>query len=93
MLHLTHMETIGVRELQQKASAVLRRIQRGEVLGVTERGRLIAILGPPSSATGTGALLASGRVRAAKRPPSALPVAVPARRPTADVLNDLRADG
>ncbi len=55
MLHLKYMETIGVRELQQRASAALRRVERGETLGVTDRGRLIAILAPPSSATGAGA--------------------------------------
>ena len=59
VLHLTHMDTIGVRELQQHASAALRRVERGETVGVTHRGRLVAVLIPPSSATGAGALLAS----------------------------------
>lgn len=87
------METIGVRELQQRASAVLRRIERGEVLGVTERGRLVAVLGPPSSATGSGALVTAGRVRAARRPLVPLPDPVSAQRSIAEVLEDLRADG
>lgn len=56
MLHLQHMETIGVRELQQRASAALRRVQQGESLGVTDRGRLVAVLVPPSVAGGTAAL-------------------------------------
>lgn len=93
MLLLPHMETIGVRELQQRASAVLRRIERGEILGVTDRGRLVAILGPPSSATGAGALVTAGRVRSARRPMAPLPPAVPAGRSIAEVLDDLRADG
>ena len=87
------METIGVRELQQRASAVLRRIERGEVLGVTDRGRLVAVLGPPSSATGAGALTTAGRVRPARRPAAALPEPVPAERSIAEVLDDLRAGG
>ncbi|MGH9060524.1 MAG: type II toxin-antitoxin system Phd/YefM family antitoxin [Acidimicrobiales bacterium] len=86
------METIGVRELQQRASAALRRVERGETLGITDRGRLVAILAPPSSATGAGALLASGRVQPARRPPDGLPSPVVVGLPSAGVLADLRQD-
>ena len=41
------MERIGVRALQQHASAVLRRVRRGESIEVTERGRPVALLSPP----------------------------------------------
>lgn len=41
------MERIGVRALQQHASAVLRRVRRGESIEVTERGRPVALLTPP----------------------------------------------
>ena len=84
------METIGIRELQQRASAALRRVQRGETLGVTQRGRLVAILAPPSAATGSGALLASGRVHPARGLPETLAAPVPASRRSADVLAELR---
>lgn len=93
MLQLPHMKTIGVRELQQRASAVLRRVERGEVLGVTERGRLVAVLGPPSTATGAGALMTAGRVRPARLPAAPLPEPAAAARSIAEVLDDLRADG
>ncbi|MGH9065006.1 MAG: type II toxin-antitoxin system Phd/YefM family antitoxin [Acidimicrobiales bacterium] len=86
------MDTIGVRELQQRASAALRRVERGETLGVTDRGRLVAILVPPSAATGAGALLASGRVQPARRSPAGIPAPAVAPRPSADVLDELRAD-
>lgn len=86
------METIGVRELQQHASAALRRVERGETLGVTDRGRLVAVLSPPSAATGAGALLAAGRVQPARRGPSDLPDAVPAAGSVADVLDELRGE-
>lgn len=92
MLHLTYMEMIGVRELQQRASAALRRVERGETLGVTARGRLVAVLAPPSTATGAGALLASGRVQAARRSPDHLPEPVSATRSTAEVLDELRGE-
>lgn len=92
MLSVQHMETIGVRELQQRGSAALRRVERGETLGVTDRGHLVAILAPPSSATGAGALLASGRVQPARRAPDRLPAPAVANRPGAEVLADLRTD-
>ncbi|MHB1712696.1 MAG: type II toxin-antitoxin system Phd/YefM family antitoxin [Acidimicrobiales bacterium] len=83
---------IGVRELQQHASAALRRVKRGETIGVTDRGRLVAVLSAPSTATGAGALVASGRVQPASRPAIALPDPVPTTRGTAEVLDELRAD-
>jgi antitoxin (DNA-binding transcriptional repressor) of toxin-antitoxin stability system len=86
------METVGVRELQQHASAALRRVERGETLGVTDRGRLVAILSPASAATGAGALLAAGRVQPAQRSVEALPEPVPAPPRSADVLDHLRGD-
>ena len=86
------METIGVRELQQRASAVLRRIERGEVLGVTDRGRLVAVIQSPSAAAGTAGLVASGRVRLAKRQDNWLPAPVKGGEPTQVVLDDLRSD-
>ena len=92
MLHLTHMDTIGVRELQQHASSALRRVEHGETLGVTDRGRLVAILTPPSASSGTGALLASGRVQSARRHVSELPDPVKSREPTSDVLEELRSE-
>jgi antitoxin (DNA-binding transcriptional repressor) of toxin-antitoxin stability system len=92
VLHLTYMETIGVRELQQHASAALRRVERGETIGVTDRGRLVAILAPASAATGAGALMAAGRVQPARRPPHDLPKPVPVDRGSDEVLDELRSD-
>ena len=93
VLHLMHMDTIGVRELRQRASAVLRRVERGDVVGVTDRGRLVAVLGPPSMATGAGALIGAGRVRPALASAQPPPEPVGADLSIASVLRDLRADG
>lgn len=41
---------IGVRELKAKLSAVLQRATAGELITVTDRGRPIAVLGPPLGA-------------------------------------------
>ncbi len=92
VLHLQHMETIGVRELQQHASAALRRVERGETIGVTERGRLVAVLIAPSAATGAGALIASGRVQLARSTGAQLGEPVVVTRASADVLDELREE-
>lgn len=87
------MNTVPVRELQQHSAAVLRRVRDGEQVGITDRGTLIAVLVPPSVVGGTGALLATGRVRPATAAVIDLP---PARRSSlsvCNVLDDLRQDG
>ena len=38
---------IGVRELKAKLSATLQRAAAGEVITVTDRGRPVAVIGPP----------------------------------------------
>jgi prevent-host-death family protein len=40
------MDTVGVRELRQYATQVLRRVRQGEVVGVTDRGVLVAQIVP-----------------------------------------------
>jgi prevent-host-death family protein len=40
------MASVGVRELRQRASELLRRVERGETIEVTDRGRPVAILSP-----------------------------------------------
>jgi prevent-host-death family protein len=46
MLHSGLMESIGLRELRQHASEVVRRAENGEELVVTVSGRPAAVLGP-----------------------------------------------
>ncbi|MCC6619304.1 MAG: type II toxin-antitoxin system prevent-host-death family antitoxin [Chloroflexi bacterium] len=40
------MTTTGVRELRQRASELLRRVEAGETIEITDRGRPVAILAP-----------------------------------------------
>ena len=40
------MRSVGVRELRQRASALLRLVQHGETIEVTDRGRPVALLAP-----------------------------------------------
>jgi len=60
------MERIGIRSLQQHASAVLRRVRRGEPLEVTNRGHPVAFLVPALHKGLLDALEASGRLTAAE---------------------------
>ena len=58
------MKEIGIRALQQNASATVHRVADGESLDVTERGRPIARL-VPIGRTQREMLLASGKLRPA----------------------------
>jgi prevent-host-death family protein len=61
------MDRVGVRELQQHASAWVRRAAAGETLEVTDRGRPVARLGPiPAAERGVQVLLDAGRLRPAR---------------------------
>ena len=88
-------ESVGIRALQQNASAVVSRVEAGESIEITDRGRPVARLVPISSGSSIEALRAAGRVRNATRPLDA--IARPARRPRgqpslSSVLSDMRAD-
>ncbi|MGC8498173.1 MAG: type II toxin-antitoxin system Phd/YefM family antitoxin [Acidimicrobiales bacterium] len=57
------MTRIGIRELRQHASRYLERVKAGEVVEVTERGKLIALLVSPTPAVASrDRLIASGRL-------------------------------
>ena len=58
------MDTVGIRELKAHLSRHLRRVRSGARLLVTERGRVIASLGPIEAPDGLGwarALVATGQ--------------------------------
>lgn len=59
---LPHMESIGVRQLQQNAADTVDRVRRGETIEVTVRGRPVAKL-VPVGGTLLDQLEASGRLR------------------------------
>ncbi len=60
------MEQIGIRALQQHASAVVRRVQKGEAVEVTDRGHPVAVLVPAARGSILESLRTSGRLRAAE---------------------------
>jgi prevent-host-death family protein len=60
------MQSIGVRELRQNASAVLRRVERGATIEVTDRGRPVALLTPVKTRSALEQLRAAGEIEPAR---------------------------
>ena len=89
------MATVGVRELRQRASELLRRVQAGETIEVTDHGRPVAVLAPLPEAEPLERLRAAGEVVAAIRDLKDLPKPLPlprGREAPSAVLVRLRRD-
>ncbi|PZS25233.1 MAG: hypothetical protein DLM61_20300 [Pseudonocardiales bacterium] len=80
--------TIPHRELRNNSSAVLREVQAGETVYVTNNGEVVAVLVPPPRAAG-----ASLRIRRASvRGGFAELARTRIHEPLQDVLDELRGD-
>jgi prevent-host-death family protein len=88
------MHRVGVRELRQNASVVLRRVAAGETVEVTDRGRAVARIVPVHEASRLEQLLAEGRASAVTGDLlDVKPIARSAGKPTLSrILADMRAD-
>lgn len=89
------MTTVGVRELRQRASELLRLVEAGETIEVTDRGRPVAVLAPLPEEGTLAQLRATGDVARASAELDDLPapLATPADEPTpSEVLARLRRD-
>lgn len=89
------MTSVGVRELRQRASELLRLVEAGETIEVTDRGRPVAILGPIPARGSLDQLRATGDVSSATRQFDDLPdpLPLPAGQASAsEVLAGLRRD-
>lgn len=87
------MASIGIRELRQRASELLRRVEQGETIEVTDRGRPVAILSPPPQGSPLDRLRLLGDVEPAKGDLDELPdplVLAPGIEPPSKVLSRLR---
>lgn len=86
---------VGIRELRQNASALVRRVEAGETIEITDRGRPVAILSPFPQGDPLERLLATGEMVPASRSldevPDPLPLPVGQEPPSA-VLERLRRD-
>jgi prevent-host-death family protein len=89
------MTSVGIRELRQRASELLRLVEAGETIEVTDRGRPVAVLAPLPDQGTLERLRATGEVRTAVGDLDELPPPLPARagEPTpSQILADLRND-
>jgi prevent-host-death family protein len=87
------MTSVGVRELRQRASELLRLVEAGETIEVTDRGRPVALLSPIPELTGLELLRAMGEVEEASGEGLPEPIELPpgAKLPS-EVLAELRRD-
>lgn len=94
------MDRIGVRELRQHASRFLKRVQAGESLLVTDRGKPIARLVPITTGVETLAemetrLIEEGVLIPAELDWRTLPAPLtpkPGQRPLSEILEEMRAE-
>lgn len=88
------MTTVGIRELRQNASAVLRKVAAGETIEVTDHGHPIARIVPLHAERTLDQLVAEGRATESQGDLLALQPAAPAKgKPhLSAVLEDMRGD-
>lgn len=90
------MLTIGIRELRQNASRYIRLVkERGESIGITDRGHPVAVLAPLPAGSRIEQLAASGRLTRATLLWNELPPPLelaPGEKPPSKTLEELRAD-
>jgi prevent-host-death family protein len=60
------MASVGVRDLRQRASELLRRVEAGETIEITNRGRPVALLSPIPEGGLYERMLASDEIERAK---------------------------
>ena len=89
------MTSVGIRELRQRASELIRQVEEGETIEITDRGRPVAVLTPLPHPGPTERLRASGELTPPRSSSDDLPDPLPLERgqeaPSA-VLARLRAD-
>jgi len=96
MCYSGRMDRIGIRELRNYASRVVRRAKAGERIVITVDGVPAAEIGPVAEGTGKRtleALIATGQVippRSCAPPQPARPIRAPAGRTTTEILREQR---
>jgi prevent-host-death family protein len=67
------MTSVGVRALRQRASELLRLVEQGETVEITDRGRPVALLTPLPQGSPLDRLRAAGEIEPASKDPDDLP--------------------
>ena len=75
------MTSVGVRELRQRASALLRLVEHGETIEITDRGRPVALLTPLPQGSPLERLRSAGEVEPASGDLDELEPPLPPRGP------------
>ena len=89
------MTSVGIRELRQRASELIRQVEEGETIEITDRGRPVAVLAPLPDPSPTERLRASGELTPAESSFDDLPDPLALERgqqPASAELARLRAD-
>ena len=89
------MASTGIRELRQRASELLRRVEAGETIEITDRGRPVAVLAPLPNQRPIERLRVSGDLEPAGADLKDLPeplVLTPGQEAPSSVLDRLRRD-
>ena len=86
------MTRVGVRELRQRASELLRLVEGGDTIEITDRGRPVALLGPIPSGSPLEQLRRTGEIEQATADFDELPepLASTADKLPSEVLAGLR---
>jgi prevent-host-death family protein len=89
------MTSVGIRALRQRASELLRLVEGGETVEITDRGRPVALLTPLPEGSPLERLRAAGEIESATEDPDDLPAPLvlgPDAEPASSVLRRLRRD-
>ncbi|MEW6152949.1 MAG: type II toxin-antitoxin system prevent-host-death family antitoxin [Actinomycetota bacterium] len=83
---------VAIRELKAKLSAYIQRASAGELITVTDRGRPVAVLGPPVGRVDLNAAAEAGWLTPAARTGLGAVRRRRSDRSTLDVLNEDRSE-
>jgi len=89
------MMSVGIRELRQRASELLRQVERGESIEITDRGRPVAVISPLPPGSLYRRMLIEGEITRAGRETGELPEPLalsPGQESASAVLARLRSD-
>lgn len=89
------MTSVGVRALRQRASELLRLVEQGETVEITDRGRPVALLTPLPEGRPLDRLRAAGEIDSATEDQDDLPALVeldPRTESASPALQRLRRD-
>lgn len=84
------MAEVGIRELRDHLSRYLERVQAGEEVVVTDRGRAIARVLPMSGERNLDRLIREGRVTPAKQRTRSLPKPLKTKGTVSDLIAEQR---